>query len=521
MNLGIDLGTSRTVVAASDRGNYPVVRFRTPAGDWCDWFPSLIGYTGSDYRFGFAAAPPPPGPAPCPKLWFSFKRELGHSAPDEPIREFPGTPTPLELVTRYCLALRDALENGSDLSSFSPKEVVISVPAGANSNQRFLTLEAFRRAGFPVSAVMHEPSAAGLEYTQRQILAQSRRSPREWLAVYDLGAGTFDSSVIAICGGDHAVLAAEGIDRLGGDDFDQILLELALEGCALPPPAGEKERSRLLQECQEAKERLNPHRKKVFLDFSDVYPGMDQVTVPVARFYRACQPLIERTVVALERAIETAAGNATESAALLAAIYLTGGSSDFPPIEWMIREKYGRRVRKSPYPHAATAIGLAVAADPATGLWVRDRLSRNFGVWREEEGGRRKVIDLIFTSATPIVAGSPPARVCRRYAPTHNIGHFRFQEFSSLGEGGQPAGNVSVWSEVFFPYDPALQNQTRFLATDVHPAPHLAGQWIEETYTCTPTGEIGVEIVNCSAGYGRSYSLRRGFSSLSGEPGKR
>ena len=508
MNLGIDLGTSRTVVAAGDRGNYPVVRFRTPAGDWCDWFPSLIGWVGSEYRFGFAAASLPSLDGRT-GLWRSFKRDLGRCAPDDRLSELPGTPTPLELLTRYLASLRQALEHQSDLAAVPATcTVIVSVPAGANSNQRFLTLEAFRRAGFPVSAVMHEPSAAGLEYTQRQLLTRSRRSPREWLAVYDLGAGTFDASVIAICGGDHAVLASEGIDRLGGDDFDEILLDLAMQTNGLPPPGGEREQICLLRECQQAKERLGPHRKKVFLDFSEVYPEAGEVTVPVPLFYEACQPSIRRTLTALERAIEGASSGGEDPATLLAAIYLTGGSSDFPPIEWLIREKYGRRVRKSPYPHAATAIGLAVAADHEAGMGVRDRLSRNFGVWREEDGGRRKVIDLIFSSDTPITPGSPAATVLRRYHPTHNVGHFRFQEFSSLGANGLPTGNVSLWSEIFFPFDPALRDETGLGAESVRPAPHLARQVIEETYTCDLAGEIRVEIANRTAGYSRSYSLR-------------
>ncbi|HNX98517.1 MAG TPA: Hsp70 family protein, partial [Candidatus Aminicenantes bacterium] len=296
--------------------------------------------------------------------------------------------------------------------------------------------------------------------------------------------------------------------RLGGDDFDEILLDLARQTSGLPLPGSEGERICLLRECQQAKERLGPHRKKVFLDFSEVYPEAGEVTVPVPRFYEACHPLIQRTLAALERAIEMAASGGEDPAAMLAAIYLTGGSSDFPPIEWLIREKYGRRVRKSPYPHAATAIGLAVAADHEAGMGVRDRLSRNFGVWREEDGGRRKVIDLIFSSDTPITPGTPGSAVLRRYHPTHNVGHFRFQEFSALGATGLPTGNVSVWSEIFFPFDPALRHETGLGATAVRPAPQLAHQVIEETYTCDSAGEIRVEIFNRSAGYGRSYSLR-------------
>jgi len=119
MNLGIDLGTSRTVVAAGDRGNYPVVRFRTPAGDWCDWYPSLIGWVGSAYRFGFSAASLP-GRDQKAGLWRSFKRDLGRCAPDDRLSNLPDAPTPLELLTGYPLPCARHSSSSPILPPFPP-----------------------------------------------------------------------------------------------------------------------------------------------------------------------------------------------------------------------------------------------------------------------------------------------------------------------------------------------------------------------------------------------------------------
>jgi molecular chaperone DnaK (HSP70) len=101
----------------------------------------------------------------------------------------------------------------------TPLDVMVAVPANANSNQRFITLEAFRQAGFNVLGAMNEPSAAAVEFLHRYLKNLGPRSPKRYVLVYDLGGGTFDTSVIGIAGKGHDVIANEGIKQLGGDDF--------------------------------------------------------------------------------------------------------------------------------------------------------------------------------------------------------------------------------------------------------------------------------------------------------------
>src|ERR1700758_1599037 len=93
-----------------------------------------------------------------------------------------------------------------------PLEAMLGVPANANSNQRFLTVDAFRRAGFSVLGLLNEPSAASIEFGHRQ-----KASGR--ILVYDLGGGTFDVSLVELGAGTHTVVAWDGISTLGGDDF--------------------------------------------------------------------------------------------------------------------------------------------------------------------------------------------------------------------------------------------------------------------------------------------------------------
>src|SRR5207248_9236499 len=139
----------------------------------------------------------------------------------------------------------------SNIDVEGPLQAVIGVPANSNSNQRFLTMEGFRLAGFDVIGVYDEPSAAGIEYAHRYRRTDITRK-REHLLVYDLGGGTFDCSVIRMTGNDHSVITSSGVAQLGGDDFDAILLEMAEE--QLPGNC-----DRLLELCGLAKERLHPN----------------------------------------------------------------------------------------------------------------------------------------------------------------------------------------------------------------------------------------------------------------------
>src|SRR5207253_6155206 len=140
-------------------------------------------------------------------------------------------------------------------------EVAIGIPANSNSNQRFLTIEGFRLAGFRVAGVYDEPSAAGIEYAHRYRNKGMTRK-RDNLLVYDLGGGTFDCSVIRLTGDDHSVITSSGINKLGGDDFDAVLLVMAEAG-SLP------DQDRLLESCRVAKERLNPNSRRISIGLGD------------------------------------------------------------------------------------------------------------------------------------------------------------------------------------------------------------------------------------------------------------
>ncbi|MCI0546693.1 MAG: hypothetical protein L0027_05365, partial [Candidatus Rokubacteria bacterium] len=155
--------------------------------------------------------------------------------------------------------------------------------------------------------------------------------------------------------------------------------------------------------------------------------------------------------------------------------------------------------------------------DKETGEWpsklgyaLRDVFARTFGVWREGEGGRDVVFDVIFPRGTRLPApGGPPLEARRAYSPAHNVGHFRYLEASHLDQAGQPTGDIAVWDEVRFPLDPTLAGREHLDGAAVERSDAVAHQEIEERYACHATGALAVTIENLTARYERRYTLGR------------
>ncbi len=506
MLLGIDFGTTRTVVTAVNRGNYPTVSFNNEAGDTYEWYPSVIATKGSELAFGFEAVAKQSQPGWTVRR--SLKRELATLGPDSRLKIGDHEMSVFEWLTSFFEQLNYDLRNNSNLRLKKKDKLVamISVPANANSNQRFITLEAFRRAGFEVRGMMNEPSAAGIEYAHH-ILGEGGTSKREYLLIYDLGGGTFDSAVISLTDRSHEVLSNEGIMKLGGDNFDVVLLDMALQQADIHTVT-ETQLSSLLEECREKKEGLSPKTRKMVIDLGRGIEGAGEVIIQTANFYAECKPLIDSTVTAMEQAMRKSFAVAGIDWKALAAVYLVGGSSDFPPVSRLLREKYPRQVKRSPYPHAAVAIGLAVAADSEAGHQLRERFTRHFGVWREFDSGNQIAFDTLFEKNTLLpVNGEEKLTLKRRYIPAHNIGHFRYLECGGLDAGLQPQGDITTWDEVYFPFDPALHNEENLAQVAVarNNSSHIL---IEETYSCDANGIIAVEINDLTNNFSRLFRLR-------------
>ena len=505
MRLGVDFGTTRTVVAGHEGGNYPVCTFSWK-GEMKEYIPSLVAARDGKLHFGWDAVDLLDEPGV--HLLRSMKRLAGRLRPDDVLELAPAVSlSMLDLVTLFLAHVKNMLLEHSNFPfrKNSILEAMVAAPANANSNQRYITLEAFRRAGFTVLGAMNEPSSAAVEFLHRYLRNLGPRSPKRYVAVYDLGGGTFDTSVVGIMDRRHDVLAHEGIARLGGDDFDEIILALVLEQAGIArsylPPSGV---DRLLEECRDRKEGLRANTKKMVVDLGAFLKGKGPVVLETALVYERCNPLIQNSLESLRRLLEHL-GEAPEESRSLAAVYLVGGSVAFPPVSRTLREMYPNKVKTSPFPHAATAIGLAIAADPEARITVQETVSRYFGTWREK--GPDKVFDPIFQKDRQVNPDTGRLMVSRVYHPIHNIGRLRYMECSCLGREGEPEGDIALWKDVYFPYDPALRSRRDLRKVPIRICPELSSQEVVETYEYNDQGLVCVEIENRTSGYRKLFTL--------------
>lgn len=466
MRFGIDVGTTRTIIAAVDRGNYPILNVEDALGDSHEYIPSIVALDGERIIAGWQVNPDSTTAAR------SFKRVLSerHVTPDTPVRLGEETRSIAEVLDAFAAhIIEQLLAYQRRLGDTSTPEVIIGVPANAHSAQRLLTLSAFSQAGVRVIGLVNEPSAAAFEYTHRH--ARTLNSKRQSIIVYDLGGGTFDASLIRVEGKNHEVLGTLGISRLGGDDFDEALAGCALEVTDRTHDAfGARARRRLLDEARTAKEALVPQSRRILLTLDDA-----DVTVPVSSFYEQVTPLVEKTLAVTQPLV----GDLRDSD--IAGIYLVGGASALPLVPRMLRERFGHRVHRSPNPGGSTAVGLAIAADPGSGFHLSDRVSRGIGVFREWDCGSTVSFDPLISPDTP-----GPVEVIRRYRAAHNIGWFRFVEYSTVDEQEGFPGDISLLTEVKVPFDPDADLDG--------PVTRFEGPEVEETITVNSDGIASIRI---------------------------
>lgn len=483
MRLGVDFGTTRTTVAIVDRGNYPLLAFDDVVGDSHEYFPSVIALDAGKLVYGFEARAAAEHGAPALR---SIKRMLADPGVNLASEVPLGSQTFLliDLLTGFLSAVNHLIERkpGEEL------EVAVGVPAQAFSAQRFVTLEAFRRAGFDVVAMLNEPSAAGYEYTHRHAKLVTAR--RTQVLVYDLGGGTFDASLVSVAGNDHVVEGSSGDNVLGGDDFDELLADLGCEAAGLDrTELSSTEWAQIVDQAQTAKESLNPQTRVIGLEVLS-----HDVVVPVADYYAKAMPLVERTFTEVDRLLDF-----EEFPPDLSGMYVVGGGSELPLILRALRERYGRRVRRSPYSAGSTAIGLAIAADNEAGYSLSDQVSRGFGVFREWDGGQQISFDSILAPDMRM-----ETQVTRSYQAVHNVGCYRFAEYTALDADGTPRGQVMPLAEMHLAFSAELRGKD-IAGIAVERIGY--GPIIEERYSIDDCGIVTVEICDTSDGYTIRQSL--------------
>jgi molecular chaperone DnaK (HSP70) len=520
--LGIDFGTTNTVAVAHDRGVFSAVlhQAQTNAGTIVqEVFPSSIlieAGTGRCY-FGLDAERQFAQTGMSSKNIFipSIKRHLrdySEGKGSDGDTTLPAGVNLSELLTGFLKALNASIRQSASVPEDEPLEAVITWPANSNGAQRHVTRKCFRAAGFEIVDTLNEPTASAIELADCMTAGRKKAAKPSAVAVFDFGGGTFDASVVWIDGNDFHVLASSGIESLGGDDLDSVLLEMFLEKLALPTGSiGALTRHALIRQARAQKEMISTGTvRSLFLNPMDFGLTGRPVSITTEAYEARVRPMLEPAVAMLNEVIATAAAKQpgiTDGPDLT--VYLVGGSSKLPLVAKLVAAAFpNSRVMLTDKPFRSVAMGAAVCATDHVNY--RDVFARHFGLMRLREHGRVEVMDTIFPAGTPIPRrGEPPLERMAWYRPAHNIGHLRYLECTSLGDDALPAGALRAWSDILFPYDPAQSLSARLSSSEVVATDQFSAEPVCEVYRCDSDGVITVELRRPARGDSRCYEIFR------------
>jgi molecular chaperone DnaK len=354
--IGIDLGTTNSAVSIVRDGK-PVV-LRDGAGTAI--LPSVVGFSSDGQLLVGDAARNQALVAP-ERTVKSIKRKMGT---DETIPIADREYSPQEISAMILRTLKDRAEQqlGHSIS-----KAVITVPAYFNENQREATREAGELAGLDVARIVNEPTAATLTY-------EPHSEKNERLMVYDLGGGTFDVSIVQIERGVVEVLASHGDTHLGGDDFDELLLnyvcdffqdEQGIDLRTIPVA-----KSRLLQAVEQAKKDLSNEAvvtvAEEFIAEKDGKPLNLQLEIDRLDYEELIAPLLRKTIGSVDAALSDAKMKAEE----VDRVILVGGSSRTPLVRRLLKEQLGHEPHLEMDPDLCVSLGAAVQGGLIAGVDV-------------------------------------------------------------------------------------------------------------------------------------------------------
>ncbi|MBO6576056.1 MAG: molecular chaperone DnaK [Rhodothermales bacterium] len=491
--IGIDLGTTNSVVAVMEGGEPAVITNSEGARTT----PSIVAFKKDGERLVGAPAKRQAITNPT-KTIFSIKRFMGRGI-DEVDNEIGEVPyevvkgdnntarvkiddrvyTPQEISAMVLGKLKQTAE---DHLGEKVTEAVITVPAYFNDAQRTATKEAGEIAGLKVRRIINEPTAAALAY------GLDNKEQDEIIAVFDLGGGTYDISILELGDGVFEVKATNGDTHLGGDDFDQRLIDWIADEFKKEEGIDLRKDAMALQRLKEAAEKAKVELSSstattINLPFiTATQDGPKHLTLDLSRskFEQLVDDLVQRTIPPMEKALK----DAGLAKAQIDEVILVGGSTRIPKIQEVVEQFFGKKPNRSVNPDEVVAVGAAIQGGVLSG----------------------DVTDVLLLDVTPLNLGIETlGGVTTVLIPSNTTIPTRKSEVFSTASDNQPSVEIHVLQG---DRTMATDNRTigRFHLDGIPPAPRGMPQ-VEVTFDIDANGILNVSAKDKATGKEQSIRI--------------
>ncbi|RAI81921.1 molecular chaperone DnaK [Macrococcoides caseolyticum subsp. hominis] len=452
--IGIDLGTTNSCVSVLEGGEPKVIA--NPEGNRTT--PSVVAFKNGETQVGEVAKRQA---ITNPNTIISIKRHMGTDYKENiEGKEY----SPQEISAMILQNLKATAESylGEKVT-----KAVITVPAYFNDAERQATKDAGKIAGLEVERIINEPTAAALAY------GLDKTDKEQKVLVFDLGGGTFDVSILELGDGVFEVLSTSGDNKLGGDDFDQVIIDYLVEEFKKENGLDLSQDKMAMQRLKDAAEKAKKDLSGVsstqislpFISAGEAGPLHLEVTLSRAKFEELSHTLVERTMGPTRQAMK----DAGLSNADIDEVILVGGSTRIPAVQEAIKKELGKEPNKGVNPDEVVAMGAAIQGGVITG----------------------DVKDVVLLDVTPLSLGIETMGGVSTVLIERNttIPTSKSQVFSTAADN-QPAVDIHVLQGE---RQMAADNKTlgRFQLTDIPPAPRGMPQ-IEVTFDIDKNGIVNV-----------------------------